>query len=369
MSTPVGTVHVVVPDSFDDPGRPSGGNTYDRRVCLGLEAMGWSVVVHAVPGRWPHPDAAGLAALTRELAALPPDALVLVDGLVAAAGPDVVAPAASRLRVVVLVHLPLGHPLADEAAGRGTGEGRRSPAEAERAVLGSAAAVLTTSRWTRDWLADRYDLADRLHVAVPGADRAPLATGTSSGAALLSVAALVPAKGHAELLGALASVGDLPWRLVCAGALDLVPDHVARLRRRCQELGIADRVSFTGPLFGDSLERAYAAADLLVLASRIETYGLVITEALAHGLPVVATSVGGVAEAMGSAPDAVLPGLLVPTSEPDELGRALRSWLADDGLRERLTAAARHRRTTLAPWSATAQCVSAVLAGVVGLAA
>ena len=76
------TVHVVVPDSFDDPGRPSGGNTYDRRVCLGLEAIGWSVRVHALPGRWPHPGAAGVAALTRELGVLPRDSLVLVDGLV-----------------------------------------------------------------------------------------------------------------------------------------------------------------------------------------------------------------------------------------------------------------------------------------------
>ena len=51
-------VHVVVPYGIDDPRRPSGGNVYDRRVCRGLVALGWSVHEHAVAGRWPRPDAA-----------------------------------------------------------------------------------------------------------------------------------------------------------------------------------------------------------------------------------------------------------------------------------------------------------------------
>jgi hypothetical protein len=90
------TVHVVVPDSFDDPMRPSGGNTYDRRVCAGLAALGWTVQVHALPGRWPHPDARILAAFARELAALPQGALLMVDGLVAWGAPARVGPAATR---------------------------------------------------------------------------------------------------------------------------------------------------------------------------------------------------------------------------------------------------------------------------------
>jgi glycosyltransferase involved in cell wall biosynthesis len=359
------TVHVLLPDSVDDPTRPSGGNTYDHRVCAGLESLGWSVRVHALPGSWPHPDATSLAALARELDSLPRGALVLVDGLVASGTPDVVVPEAARLRVVVLVHLPLGHPLAGEAGRTGQGAARTDPAEGERLVLESAAAVLTTSRWTSEWLAVRYLLhPDRLHVAQPGADLAQPTKGTPSGAALLTVAAVVPAKGHLELVSALASLRDLPWHLVCAGALDLTPDHVARVRRQCLDSGIAERVSFTGPLAGADVEEMYAAADLLVVASRIETYGLVITEALAHALPVVATSVGGVPEAMGGASASGLPGLLVPATGPQDLGRALRSWLEDAGLRGRLRAAAAERRTTLLPWSATAQRVSEVLAEV-----
>ena len=51
------TVHVVVPGGIDDPARPSGGNTYDRRICDGLTALGWDVTEHKVDGGWPWPDA------------------------------------------------------------------------------------------------------------------------------------------------------------------------------------------------------------------------------------------------------------------------------------------------------------------------
>ncbi|WP_457252348.1 glycosyltransferase family 4 protein [Pedococcus sp. P5_B7] len=360
------TVHVVVPDSVDDPARPSGGNTYDRRVCAGLQDLGWAVRLHPLPGRWPHPDASSLAGLTRTLASLPLGAVVLLDGLVASGNPAVLLPAARRLRLVVLVHLPLGHPLAVEAAGRSPGEAKSAAAEGERLVLQAAAAVLTTSRWTTHWLLASYDLdRNRLHVARPGADRTHPATGTSSGSALLSVAAVVPAKGHTELLEALASLGDRSWRLVIAGALDLAPDHVAHLREKCREAGLTDRVTFAGPLAGAALDREYAAADLVVVASRIETYGLVVTEALARGLPVLSTAVGGVAEAMGTVPGTGRPGLLVDPAG-DGLGTALRSWLDDATLRDRLRTAARERSTTLEPWSATARRVSDVLSEVAG---
>jgi glycosyltransferase involved in cell wall biosynthesis len=120
-------------------------------------------------------------------------------------------------------------------------------------------------------------------------------------------------------------------------------------------------VSFPGPLTGADLARSYRAADLLVLASRAETYGMVVTEALAHGLPVVATEVGGVPEALGHAPGGDRPGLFVPPGDPAALGAALRAWLGDAALRERLRRAACERRASLPRWSTTASVISAVL--------
>jgi glycosyltransferase involved in cell wall biosynthesis len=114
-------------------------------------------------------------------------------------------------------------------------------------------------------------------------------------------------------------------------------------------------VEFTGARTGGPLDRAYAAADLLVLASHAETYGMVITEALARGVPVLATDVGGVREALGEG------GLLVPAGDPDALGAALRHWLSDADLRARLRRAARERRAGLHGWEVTAAAIADVL--------
>jgi glycosyltransferase involved in cell wall biosynthesis len=352
----VTAVHVVVPDGIDDPARPSGGNTYDRHLCRGLTSLGWSVHEHAVPGCWPRPDAASLAALAGVVRRIPDDAVVLVDGLVASAAPEVLVPQAGRLRLVVLVHMPLGHRPADDVAD----DARMR----ERAVLAAAAAVVTTSAWTRRRLLELYPLpADRMHVAEPAVDVADRATGTPAGGALLCVAAVTFDKGHDVLLDALAATTDLSWQCVCVGSLDRDPEFVEGLRRRSLEGGLSDRVYFPGPRTGADLDRSYAAADLMVLASRAETYGMVVTEALARGLPVVAAEVGGLTEALGHGADGTRPGLLVPPDDPAALGAALRAWLGDAELRGRLRRAACQRRESLSGWETTTSVFAGVLAG------
>jgi glycosyltransferase involved in cell wall biosynthesis len=342
-------VHVVVPDGIDDPGRPSGGNAYDRHVCRGLGSLGWSVHEHPVCGAWPRRDAASFAALTETVQRIPDGGVVLLDGLIASTAPEVLVPEARRLHLVVLVHMPLGHRPPDDA-----GDTRMR----ERAVLLAAAAVVTTSGWSRRRLLELYELpADRVHVAEPGVDVADLANGTEAGGALLCVAAVTFDKGHDLLLDALQTVSDLSWHCVCVGRLDLDPVFVEGLRGR------NERVDFVGPRTGPDLDRSYAAADLLVLPSRAETYGMVIAEALARGLPVVAADVGGAREALGWGAGGVRPGLLVPAEDPAAFGAALRAWLVGAELRTHLCRAARERRASLSPWSITASVLADVLAG------
>ena len=348
-------VHFVIPDGIDDPARASGGNAYDRHLCRGLTSIGWSVHEHAVPGCWPRPDAASFAALDGVVQQIPDDAVVLLDGLVASTAPDVLLTQARRLRLVVLVHMPLGHRPADDGA-----DARMR----ERAVLSVAAAVVTTSAWSRRRLLELYSLsADRVHVAEPGVNAADLATGTAAGEALLCVAAVTSDKGHDVLLDALATITDLSWHCVCVGSLDRDPAFVEALRRRSLDDGLGDRVWFLGPRTGADLDRSYAAADLLVLASRAETYGMVVIEALARGLPVVAADVGGLTEALGHGADGIRPGLLVPPDDPAALGAALRAWLGDAELRGRLRRAACERRESLPGWSTTTSVIAGVLAG------
>ena len=101
----VAAVTVVAPDALADPGRPSGGNSYDRRVCQELAAAGWTVDLELVPGGWPQVDPESRLHLAAVLASVPGDRVALLDGLVALAAPEVVVPASSRLRLVVLVHV------------------------------------------------------------------------------------------------------------------------------------------------------------------------------------------------------------------------------------------------------------------------
>ena len=339
-------VHVVVPEGIDDPARPSGGNTYDRRVCRELAALGWELHEHPVPGAWPRPGQVGQAALARVVRRIPDGAPVLLDGLVACAAPEALVPEARRLRQVVLLHMPLGH--------------RR-----ERDVLAAAAAVVTTSASTRQRLRELYDLpAGRVQVAEPGADAAPVTRGSEQGGSLLCVAALTPGKGHHDLIDALATLADLSFACDCVGSVVRDRSCADAVRRLTRSRGLGDRVRFPGPLAGAELERAYAAADLLVLPSHAETYGMVITEALAHGVPVVTTDVGGVTEALGHGACGRRPGLLVPPADSEALGAALRAWLEDAELRARLRLATLERRATLRPWTATASDIAAVLARV-----
>jgi glycosyltransferase involved in cell wall biosynthesis len=361
----MGLVHVVLPNDIDDPATPSGGNAYDRRVCRGLAASGWRVREYAVSGAWPLPGAGERAELARVLAGLPDNAVVLLDGLVASAVPDVLVPAARRLRLVVLVHMLLGD-TGRAQPGPGFGGGEHAPSyTAERQVLAAASAVVTTSAWTKARLLDRYALpADRVHVATPGVDPAPLAPGSDAGSQLLCVAALTPHKGHDVLADALAKVADLPWSCVCVGALSRDPDFVDRLRRQIGAYGLADRMPLVGPRTGDALDATYAAADLLVLASRGETYGMVVTEALARGIPVLATAANGLPESLGRAPDGSLPGILVEPDDPAALAGALRRWLREPDLRRRLRRSARARRTTLTGWAVTSELISRTLVGI-----
>jgi glycosyltransferase involved in cell wall biosynthesis len=343
------TVHVVVPDGIDDLRRPSGGNIYDRRVCDGLRARGWTVHENPV-GRWPDGGAVAHARLARVMSAVPDGATVLVDGLVGSAAPRELAAAAHRRRVVVLVHLPLGV--------RGDDEARA----AERAALRCAAAVVTPSRWTRSWLLSRYGLpGPSVHVALPGVVAAPLAAGTASGGRLLCVAAVTQLKGHDLLVAALASVSDLPWRCTCVGSLEVDPEFAQAVRDQADSAGVGDRIEFTGPLPDRDLGQTYADADLLVLGSRIESWGIVAAEALARGVPVLGPDVGGLPEALGAATSGPMPGLLVPPDDAAALGVGLRRWLTDRPLRQAWRMAALERRGSLPTWDGTVEKVASVL--------
>ena len=346
-------VHVIVPEGFDDPGQPTGGNIYDQRVCAGLAEGGWEVLVATVAAAWPVRGSGARTDLARVVSAIPDGETVLIDGLIASPAAAQLLPHTGRIRMTVLLHMPLATAVDthhDASAER-----------SERAVLRAAAGVVVTSEWTRRQVLARYRIpACLVHVARPGADRVGAPARPVRGH-LICVGVLSRHKGQDLLVEALAGLADRDWRCVLAGSFDRDPDFVENLKTRITRLGYDHRVRLSGVLTGAALSHAYTTADLLVAPSRSETYGMTVTEALAHGVPVIATAVGGLPEALGSTADGTRPGQLIPPDDPGALAAALGDWLDDEGHRRRLRAAVRQRQPTLHGWEETTQEIADVL--------
>jgi glycosyltransferase involved in cell wall biosynthesis len=339
----------IVPGDIDDVTVASGGNTYDRRMCelLGLEKV-------AVAGRWPTPSTKARVALSQTLGEIPDGSVVLIDGLVACGVPEVVVPQARRLRLVVVLHLQL----ADETGlppERAAGLDRR-----EREVLRASMAVVATSEWAARRAIAHHGLdARRVRTAPPGTDPAPLAAGTESGSRLLCLASVTQRKGHDMLAEALANLADLPWTCTCVGSLRRDPGYARRIQGMIDKLGLTQKMILAGPLPEEDLNQTFNRTDLLVLPSRRETFGMVVTEALVRGVPVLTTNVDALPYTLGRDTGNRTPGLLVPPDDVPALTEALRRWLTDAGLRDRLKDSARAR--DVEDWPTAAKRLAAVL--------
>jgi len=328
----------VLPGSLTEV---TGGYQYDRRLIEGLRSLGWEITVHLLDGSFPFPTSAALAGSKAVLASLPDEVLVLIDGLALGAMPDVVAAHADRLRLVGLIHHPLAlengltHAIAQRLRG------------SEEAALRYVRHVIATSAFTRDGLASYGVASARISIVEPGTDEAPLAQGSEDDSCeILCVANLIPRKGHDLLIEALADLRHLRWRLTCAGSTQRSQETAAALRRKIAATGLGERIRMPGELDGAALEQCFGAADLFVLPTRHEGFGMVVAEALAHGLPVLATRTGAI-------PDLVLPdaGVVVPPNDARSLRDALSRLLAEPNVLARFAKGAREARARLPRWS------------------
>ena len=373
-------LYLVVPGDLETR---TGGYGYDRRIIAGLRARGWRVNVVGLDDSFPTPTPPARDHAARLLAAIPDGSLVLMDGLALGALPDEIEREAERLRIVALVH----HPLAAET---GIDPALASLLQSsERRALAASQSVVVTSRATAAALAAYGVTAARLTVVEPGTDTAPLARGsagavvaqafrpaveataalgcaTSSGesqapspeptvVSLLCVATLTPRKGYELLVRALAAVPHRNWRLTCAGSLDRDAATVARVRAMIRDTGLEDRVSLVGDMNADALASEYDRADLFVLATLYEGYGMAVAEALARGLPVVSTATGAIEDVVGDG------GIVVPPGDLAAFTAALSGVIGDARLRARLAEGASRVRDRLPTWDTAAAAMAQAL--------
>jgi glycosyltransferase involved in cell wall biosynthesis len=342
----------AVPGSLD---QPTGGYAYDRRLIAALRALGSEVDVIDLGDGFPHPCAATRRDAWERLRAAPVGRPLVIDGLALGVLPEAARKLASTRPLIALVH----HPLALESGI--SPKTATALAASERAALVSVRHVVTTSPSTRRVLIADYGMAAELTtVALPGIDAVVASPRLRKGAVtLLAVGAVVPRKGYDVLIDALATLADLDWRLVIAGdrtrdgaTADAVAAHIAAL-------GLRARVSMRGAVGDDELARLHSEADVFVLASRHEGYGMAFAEAINHGLPVVGTRAGAIPETVPAGA-----GVLVEPDDAPALAAALRIMIANADARETYAAAARAAAKQLPRWDATAGIFLKVLKSV-----
>ncbi|MBS0427643.1 MAG: glycosyltransferase family 4 protein [Proteobacteria bacterium] len=331
----------------------TGGYIYDRQIVTGLRARGWRVTVASPGDGFPWPDAAALQHAREVVDALPDGALVVADGLAFGVLPEMARAQARRLRWVALVH----HPLALES---GLTAAQQTQLRAsEREALAQARRVVVTSPSTARALSDYGVSPEHVDVVMPGTARMPVSTGGGAGAdalALLCVATVTSRKGHAVLVDALAALRDRAWHLHCVGSLTRDPAAVAAAQAAADRQGLHGRITWHGEFDAARLAACYAEADLFVLPSFHEGYGMALAEALACGLPVISCAAGAIVDTVPA--DA---GVLVPPGDAAALGAALARAIDMPGWRAQLAAGARRAARTLPCWSDATERFEAAL--------
>ena len=343
------------PAAFVIPGdlsTPTGGYGYDRRILERLPSCGIDIEHVALSGAYPNPTPDDLAATEAALDALPPTLVLLIDGLAyGAMGFDLI----NRIRqpVVALCH----HPLALEV---GLDDARRAQLHMlERNALARARHVIVTSPMTARILAEDFGVApDNIMVAEPGTDRSSRAKGTGAPLHLLAVGSIVPRKGYGILIEALKPLTARDWTLSIVGAARDQTELTA-LESQIAAHGLSERIRLLGARSDAELDQIYATADVFVMPSLFEGYGMVLGEAMARGLPIVCTTGGAAAE---TAPNAAA--LKVPPGDAPAFSLAVAKLLDDAPLRADMADAAWAAGLMLPTWNDAAKRIAAVLKAV-----
>lgn len=337
-------LHFLVPGSIKNR---TGGTIYDRRIIEGLEKLGINVKLHEVSGNFPYPDVEEVDSLSSLLEKIPDNSLAIIDGLILGVIPKIIKPHSGRLKIIALIH----HPLCDE-----TGFDDRERIrllERESRSLKSVSSIMVTSIFTSERMRE-LELVEENHritVVEPGADPSPLSPEHVPGETLklISIGAVTKRKSHQDLLSALSTLKELDWNLICMGSLDQDREYAEETLKMVEKSGLSDRVIFTGEVSEQKLKDIIQNAHLLVHPSRYEGYGMVITEAISRGIPVLSSSGGALKFTL---PEGA--GILHEPGNVQSLNKALSSILKDEVLYSIIRKGAERAREEIRTWDQAA---------------
>jgi glycosyltransferase involved in cell wall biosynthesis len=305
--------------------------------------FGWQVDVADIGDDFPFPSTAQRATALAILSAVPAGCPIVLDGLAFGALPEAGA-LRCRTPLIALVHQPLA---LDPGLDTMQADTFR---ETERAALAAAARVVVTSETTARIVTADYEIpSQRISVVRPGNDPVLPAPGSNDGVVRLLSVGSIPVKGHDLLIAAVATLTDMPWRLTIAGDRTRNPAAAAQLDADIEAPGVCDKVAVLGAVPPERITELFLA-DVFVLASRFEGYGMAVAEAIAHGIPVVSTMAGAIPQTVP-----VGTGLLVPPDDTAALAQALRRLIGDPAERRRLATNARAAAARLPTWQDSAR--------------
>ena len=331
---------------------PTGGYAYDRRIIAGLKSLGWEIELIGLGEGYPFPNLAQIEEAKEQLQGLTPGVPMVIDGLALGALPEVAACVADHHPLIALIH----HPLAFEF---GLSEEQAALLkQSETEALRHASGVIANSPATARDLNRHYGVPmDRIGVVLPGTDcvsrtepKRKSSAGASNGVHLLSVGSIIPRKGFPDLIAALAPLADLPWTLSIAGDTTRNAGAFAQLIGDIRRFGFEGRVEVLGAVSDSELISLYTEADAFVLASLFEGYGMVYAEAMAYGLPIIATRGGAIPDTVPSEA-----GLLVHPGDIPALTLALKTVIEDAPYRARLSSGALRAAAQQPTWDQAAE--------------
>ncbi len=340
-----------------DLNTPTGGYRYDREIIRGLQKNGWDVSLIGLEGDYPDPSDADKLLALEALGEVGEAALVIVDGLALGVLPELAQKIADHSSLIALVH----HPLFLES---GIDPQLATALRAsETEALAHAEHVIVTSPSTQTTLVSQMNVpVDKISIVLPGIERPDLAEVThcsrraDAGTRLLCVGSLVPRKGQLHLVEALGQLKHLSWHLDMIGETRFDPEYAQQVRSQIERYDLEDRVQVRGGIPKAELSDFYQSADIFVLPTYYEGYGMAFAEAMSYGLPIISSGDGAVTSTVPATA-----GLHVEAGDPIALGEAIARLLTHDDLRCELAKGALSAAQALPSWSDSAKAFACTL--------
>lgn len=270
-----------------DINTPSGEFIYNKKIIDGLRGRNYKVFVHNLPADFPFPSANSIAQLEDIVKSIPSDDLLLIPGVIVGSSPAIVEGYAKNHKFIAYVHVPV-------SLSNGLSIYQKEIVLAsEKTGFSKVQYCITSNESGKNALEERGVASINIYLAPAGTDPYPQKTNYSKlPASLLCISNYTRKNGLIHLIKALSALKNKDWQLTCYGIKDYEPGYFDEIKALIKKNGLTDRIVLNNSLAHDKISEVYLASDLVVMPSDYESFGMTVSEALAHGIPVFASAAG-----------------------------------------------------------------------------